>query len=71
MTDSNSKPTLDAYLVTPTGKKKDDGTHEDYWAPIGKAFPHREAGGYTIPLGRMALNGKIVLREPKTEESAE
>ena len=50
-----------AYLVTPTANK-------DFWLPIGLAFPHKD-GGFTIPLDRLGLSGKLVVRPPKPEES--
>jgi hypothetical protein len=46
---------------------------DDYWLNIGAAFMHQDGDGYNIVLQALPINGKIVLRLPKTqtEESAE
>ena len=40
---------------------------EDFWLPIGAAFPHKDGKGLNITLQALPIDGKIVLRVPKDE----
>jgi hypothetical protein len=61
--DSN-RPTFIAYTVTErTGRK-------NVWTPVGAAWPHTSAKGFTIKLHALPLNGHIVLLEPRQDEAS-
>jgi hypothetical protein len=58
---SNQKPSYTAYTV-----HKREG-QDDFWTPIGAAFMHQDGDGYNVVLQALPLDGKIVLRPPKTQ----
>jgi hypothetical protein len=60
---SNTQPAFTAYAVSSRGEGK-----EDWWTPIGAAFPHGDGHGYNIVLQTIPLDGKIVLRPPKERD---
>jgi hypothetical protein len=60
---SNQQPAFTAFAVSKRGDDKDD-----WWTPIGAAFPHGDGQGYNIVLHTIPLDGKIVLRPPKDRE---
>jgi hypothetical protein len=60
---TQQQPAFTAYTVT-----KREG-QEDWWTPIGAAFPHKNGDGYNIILRTIPLDGKIVLRPPKSDDS--
>jgi hypothetical protein len=60
---NTAQPAFTAYAVT-----KHEGK-DDWWTPIGAAFPHGDGEGYNIVLQTIPLDGKVVLRPPKGEES--
>ena len=63
---ANQKPSFTAYTV-----HKREG-QDDFWIAIGAAFMHQDGDGYNIVLQALPLDGKIVLRLPKTQgESTE
>lgn len=41
---------------------------EDYWLPIGAAFEHADGKGYNVILQALPIDGKLVLRIPKSDE---
>jgi hypothetical protein len=41
---------------------------EQYWTNIGAAFPHKGGDGYSVMLNALPINGRIVLRTPKSDE---
>jgi hypothetical protein len=43
---------------------------EDFWLPISAVFPHRDGKGYNVILQAQPLDGKLVLRIPKEEDSS-
>ncbi|WP_198528367.1 MULTISPECIES: hypothetical protein [Xanthomonas] len=46
-----------------------DGTEHTHWTDVGRAFPHKDGGGFNVVLRQnLAVHGKLVLREPRTEE---
>jgi hypothetical protein len=58
------QPTYRAFTVI----KRED--QDDYWLPIGAAFPHQNGDGFNIVLQALPLTSgdgtcKIVLRPPK------
>lgn len=66
MTMANEKhPSYRAYTV-----QRREG-QEDFWLAIGAAFAHADGGGFNIVLQALPLDGRIVLRVPKEEESEE
>ncbi len=41
---------------------------DDFWLAIGAAFMHQDGDGYNIVLQALPIDGKIVLRLPKSGE---
>jgi hypothetical protein len=60
---SNQQPSFTAYAVTKRGEGQDD-----WWTPIGAAWPHGDGLGFNIQLQTLPLDGKIVLRPPKADD---
>jgi hypothetical protein len=58
---ATQQPTYQAYTVV-----KREG-QDDFWLNIGAAFMHQDGEGFNIVLQALPLNGKIVLRPPKSE----
>ena len=56
-----AQPAYQAYSVV-----KREG-QDDFWLNIGAAFMHQDGDGYNIVLQALPINGKIVLRLPKTQ----
>lgn len=44
---------------------------DDFWQALGAAFPHQDGKGFNIVLQAFPIDGKIVLREPQPEMTAE
>ncbi len=61
---TSQQPTFTAYAVSKRGEGQDD-----WWNPIGAAFPHQDGEGFNIILQALPIGGKIVLRPPKKEET--
>jgi hypothetical protein len=59
-----SSPIYQAYTVI-----KRDGA-DDWWCNIGAAFSHADGLGLNLVLQALPLDGKIVLRPPKTESDS-
>jgi hypothetical protein len=59
---ANQQPAYQAYTVV-----KREG-QDDFWLNIGAAFMHQDGDGYNIVLQALPINGKIVLRLPKSQE---
>ncbi len=64
---TQQKPMLRAYTVV-----KREG-QDDYWLPIGAAFPHQSGEGFNVILQALPIptsdgQCKIVLRPPKSDE---
>ena len=58
-------PALIAYHVTERGKQA-------FWTRIGAAWDHEDAKGLTLDLDLVPVNGgRIVLREPRQDETEE
>jgi hypothetical protein len=57
------QPSFRAYTVI-----KREG-QDDFWLPIGAAFMHQDGDGYNVVLQALPLDGKIVLRQPKDDQS--
>jgi hypothetical protein len=62
---SNQQPSYRAYTVV-----KREG-QDDFWLAIGAAFMHQDGDGYNLVLQALPIDGKIVLRLPKTGETDE
>jgi len=61
MAKDNSMPIYQAYTVI-----KREG-QDDWWCNIGAAFSHADGNGLNLMLQALPLDGKIVLRPPKTD----
>jgi hypothetical protein len=40
---------------------------DDFWLPIGAAFPHQDGEGYNLVLQALPIDGRVVLRTPKED----
>jgi hypothetical protein len=60
---TQQQPTFTAFAVTKRGEGQDD-----WWTPIGAAFPHKDEKGFNVILQSIPLDGKIVLRPPKDDD---
>ena len=60
---ANQQPAYRAYTVI-----KREG-QDDFWLAIGAAFMHQDGDGYNIVLQALPIDGKIVLRLPKDDQS--
>ncbi len=40
------------------------GEEKKVWTKIGRAWAHKNGGGYNLNLDALPVDGKIVLREP-------
>ena len=58
------QPTYQAYTVM-----KREG-QDDFWLNIGAAFMHQDGDGFSVLLQALPIDGKIVLRLPKTQSEA-
>ena len=56
------QPNYTAYTVV-----KRDG-QDDFWIAIGGAWMHQDGDGYNVVLQALPIDGKIVLRLPKTPD---
>ena len=59
---ATQQSTYQAYTVV-----KREG-QDDFWLNIGAAFMHQDGEGFNIVLQALPLNGKVVLRLPKTQD---
>ena len=59
----STQPAYRAYTVI-----KREG-QEDFWLAIGAAFMHQDGDGYNIVLQALPIDGKIVLRLPKDDQT--
>jgi hypothetical protein len=67
---SSTQPALRAFTVI-----KREG-QDDFWLPIGAAFPHQSGDGFNVILQALPIpNGdgqcKIVLRPPKDDDGGQ
>ena len=60
----SNKPTLYAYAVKDRGRNQ-----KGIWTRIGAAWPHEKGKGFTIELEAFPISGRIVLTEPKQEDT--
>ena len=61
----SKKPTLIAYTVIERGKNQ-----KPFWVRIGGAWPFENGkNGFTIQLDALPIDGRIVLAEPKADET--
>ena len=58
---ATQQPTYQAYTVV-----KREG-QDDYWLNVGAAFMHQDGDGFNVMLQALPINGKIVLRPPKSD----
>jgi len=59
------QPTYQAYTVV-----KREG-QDDFWLNIGAAFMHQDGEGYNVVLQALPINGKIILRPPKSDAKSD
>jgi len=59
------QPSFRAYTII-----KRDG-QDDFWLAIGAAFMHQDGDGYNVVLQALPIDGKIVLRLPKDDQSSQ
>lgn len=57
-------PTLHAFVVK---DGKGDG-QKGFWTKIGTAWAHEDGEGFSIVLDALPIDGRIVLRAPKSDE---
>ena len=62
---ANAQPAYRAYTVV-----KREGA-DDFWLAIGAAFMHQDGDGYNIVLQALPIDGKVVLRLPKDDQTAQ
>jgi len=43
---------------------------DDFWLPIGAAFPHQDGEGFNLVLQALPIDGRVVLRTPKEDTEA-
>jgi hypothetical protein len=60
---ANQQPNYRAYTVI-----KREG-QDDFWLAIGAAFMHQDGDGMNVVLQALPIDGKIVLRLPKDDQS--
>jgi len=61
----SKKPSHDAFAVSGEGRKS-------IWTRIGAAWPNDDGRGFNIVIAPgLAVSGKIVLREPKSQADQE
>ena len=60
---ANAQPSFRAYTVIKRDKE------DDFWLPIGAAFPHEDGKGYNIVLQALPIDGRVVLRAPKDDDA--
>lgn len=58
---NSQQPTYRAFTVV-----KREG-QDDFWLPIGAAFPHQDGEGFNLVLQALPIDGRVVLRTPKDE----
>jgi hypothetical protein len=42
---------------------------DDFWLPIGAAFPHQDGEGFNLVLQALPIDGRVVLRTPKDDSA--
>jgi hypothetical protein len=57
---TSNRPSHRVYAVTKNGK-------QSFWQPIGAAWAHSDAEGFSLRLEYLPLNAEIVIRKPKVE----
>lgn len=59
------QPSFRAYTII-----KREG-QDDFWLAIGAAFMHQDGDGYNVVLQALPIDGKVVLRQPKDDQSGQ
>ena len=62
----SNKPTLYAYAVKDRGRNQ-----KAIWTRIGAAWPHEKGKGFTIELEAFPIDGRLVLTEPKQDDTSQ
>jgi hypothetical protein len=63
-----SKNRLVAYTVRDYEK---DGKKDAFWSRIGTVFEHKDGKGYDVLLDALPVNGRVIIREPRSKDDAE
>lgn len=66
-TRKHQAPTFIAWHVT----ERTEGQDKSFWTRIGAAWEHEDGDGLSLRLDLFPLSGRVVLRRPKEDESAE
>jgi len=61
---TSQQPAFRAFTVV-----KREGA-DDFWLPIGAAFPHQDGEGFNLVLQALPIDGRVVLRTPKDESDS-
>lgn len=61
---NSQQPAFRAFTVV-----KREGA-DDFWLPIGAAFPHQDGEGFNLVLQALPIDGRVVLRTPKDESES-
>ena len=60
---TTQQPSLRAFVVV----NRDGG--DDFWINVGAAFPHADGKGFNVIVQALPIDGKIVLRLPKDDQT--
>jgi len=63
-TETKQQPTHRLYTVKGEGQKS-------RWIEIGAAWPNQDGGGFSLKLDAIPIDGRIVMRAPKTENGGQ
>jgi hypothetical protein len=60
---ASKQPSFRAFTVIKRDKE------DDFWLDIGAAFPHEDGKGYNIVLQALPIDGRVVLRVPRDDDT--
>jgi len=63
-----SNPDYVAYTVRDRGTDKNGEKRDPFWCRIGSAFAHEKGEGFNIILDSLPIDGRVVLRRPKSDD---
>ena len=64
---AGGNPDFVAYTVRDRGVDQNGEKRDQFWLRIGAAFAHERGDGYNIVLDALPIDGRVVLRKPKTD----
>ena len=62
---ANQKPDYVVYTII-----ENNGDADDYWQRVGSAWTNKD-GSINLSLNALPLNGKLHIREPKSDEESD